>query len=191
MSWLNLQHQDADFEPAEQAESVKLLRTSQHTARKAHPCIICEGLILPGQRYQLDALLDDGAFSLNRHHRDGAECQEAAALRAAWEREQAEIALLAMEEDLILDRAGGCHTCDGFGLDPDRRDWTRCPTCGGAGAWDQGESLRDAIATPATEPRIPAFLPPLTTSTRTPRNTSAKMPPTPQRDPRYGDELAF
>lgn len=179
MSWLNLQHQDADFDPAEPVESIQLLRTSQHFARKAHPCIICEGLILPGQRYQLDALLDDGTFTLNRHHLDGTECQEAAALRAAWEREQADLALLVMEEDLILDRAGECHTCAGFGLDPARGDWTRCPACGGDGAWDQGESLRDAIAIPATEPRIPAILPPLTTSTRTPRTRRPRRLPRP------------
>ena len=161
MSWLDIQHHYVDVDPADQADSIKVLRTTTHTARKAHPCTICEGQIQPGQRYQLDALLDSGTFSLNRHHLDGAECQEAAKLRKAWEKERAEIEALVMAEELILAQAGQCHTCSGFGLDPARADWTRCPTCGGAGTWDQGETVPDAIAATTLEPRIPATLPPV------------------------------
>lgn len=63
-----------DQDPDEGLE-VRVLSSGEHTARKAHGCAGCEGLIEPGQRYGKTVMLDEGRFEIQRVHADAGECQ--------------------------------------------------------------------------------------------------------------------
>lgn len=56
-----------DYDPAEDT-GPKVLHSSEHTARKAHPCEGCTfGGIAPGERYHMLVTLDGPEFKIERH----------------------------------------------------------------------------------------------------------------------------
>lgn len=68
MSWQDVRSFYED--PEEYEPDFKVLGQSKRTARKWHTCEMCEGGIAPGQQYESIRSLDEGRFSIIKHHTD-------------------------------------------------------------------------------------------------------------------------
>ena len=93
MGWSDVRHHYEDGDPEDAWPDHKVLTTGAHTARKPHPCMICEGSIMPGERYRKVVALLDGKFIIDCTHEDGDACRAMAKQVDEWRRaESAEMA---------------------------------------------------------------------------------------------------
>ena len=62
-----------DYQPEDQPESVVLARRSP-VARIGHVCAECDGGIVPGERYEVTVVIEDGEFITHKCHAAGQCC---------------------------------------------------------------------------------------------------------------------
>lgn len=88
-----------DCDPEDYEPDFRPLReTREHTARKAHQCNSCDGLIAPGQRYKTFPVLNEGRFEIVRFHADNGQCHQAALDREEQEKLQMKADSEAMDQ---------------------------------------------------------------------------------------------
>ena len=87
-----------DCDPEDCKPDVKTLSSGTHTARKAQECNVCNGTIMPGQRYSKIVMIYEGEFQIDRHHADAGQCAAMRSEVEEWEARRYDDELLGADD---------------------------------------------------------------------------------------------